>query len=418
MREMIGWRMRAGETSTQWDSGAVDDSASVTFDDDVAVDPAVARSLHVVVVGAGAFGGWTALHLLRAGARVTLLDSWGPGNGRSSSGGETRAIRGVYGGDHAYVAWTAKSLGMWRDFEADSGETFFRRAGVLWMVGGDERYVRASLTHLSACGLSFEELSATEAAARFPQINFDGVEWALLEHDAGFLYAGHACRVLRDRFVAEGGNYRQHDVRVGAWTGGALSHLTLSDGTTLSADQFVFACGPWLGGMFPDVIGDLIVPTRQEVYYMGTPAGDSRFNEGNIPVWIDFGETIYYGFPATSTRGFKIADDTRGPPLDPTNADRLPSAEAVRRAQRHLEYRFPALAGAPLIEARVCQYANTPDGHFIVDRHPSADNVWLVGGGSGHGFKLGPALGDFVARRVLTGRDTHPLLSLQRFERS
>ena len=119
MREMIGWRMRAGETSTQWDSGAADDSASVTFDDDVAVDPAVARSLHVVVVGAGAFGGWTALHLLRAGARVTLLDSWGPGNGRSSSGGETRAIRGVYGGDHAYVAWTAKSLGMWRDFEAD-----------------------------------------------------------------------------------------------------------------------------------------------------------------------------------------------------------------------------------------------------------------------------------------------------------
>ncbi len=403
---------------TQWNSGATGGTAPVVLDDDIGIDTAAARSLHVVVVGAGAFGGWSALQLLRAGAKVTLLDAWGPGNTRSSSGGETRALRRVYGGDSLYVPWTTKARQMWQTLESDTSETLYRQTPVLWMAGEDDRYLRASLPDLSAHGLPFDELAVDDAAHRFPQINFEGVAWVLLEHDAGMLYADHACRTVRDRFMAEGGTYAQRAVAVPQGVmAGRLAHLELSDGSTLSADKFVFACGPWLGELFPDVIGDLIVPTRQEVYYVGTPAGDTSFDENHLPVWIDFTDTMYYGFPATTSRGFKIADDTRGPPLDPTNANRAPDAESVQRAQRYLARRFPAMAGAPLIEARVCQYSNTPDGHFIIDRHPAADNVWIAGGGSGHGFKLGPVVGDLVTRLVVADRAAAPFFGLGRFEK-
>ena len=404
--------------STQWDSGIAGESAVVPLDHSGAIDPAPTRALHVAVIGAGVFGAWTALHLLRAGATVTLVDAWGPGNARSSSGGDTRAIRGVYGADGGYVAWMARSLQMWRAFEAECGETLFRRTGVLWMVGPDERYVRASLPHLSACGLSFDELGVRDAAVRFPQVNFEGVAWVLLEHDAGLLYARLACRAIRDRFVAEGGRYVRGAVRNGGDVAGStvLTRLTLSDGTTLPADRFVFACGPWLGELFPEAVGDLIAATRQEIHYFGTPAGDARFHERHLPVWIDLGEPVYYGFPMTSSHEFKIGDDTRGPPIDPSRADRSPDLEAVQRARTYLRFRFPALASAPLIDARVCQYANTPDGHFIIDRHPAADNVWLLGGGSGHGFKLGPVVGHIAARLVATVGLPDRCFSLQRFQ--
>jgi sarcosine oxidase len=405
---------------TQWDSRTTEPLTNVSFEYDAAIDPAAARSLRVVVVGAGAFGGWTALHLLRAGADVTLVDAWGPANARSSSGGVTRAIRGVYGSDGAYVAWTARALQMWRAFEAEEGSSIFRRTGVLWMVGDDDRYVRTSLPYLTECGLPFDELDVAAAAARFPQINFDGVEWALVEHEAGFLYAATACGMVRDRFVAEGGTYLQQAVRVGADVvqQRASAGVTFSDGTSLDADRVVFACGSWLADLFPGVMGNVIVSTRQEVYYMGTPAGDARFDEGRLPVWIDFDEPMYYGFPATSSGGFKIGDDTRGVKLDPTTADRSPTPEGVRRAQQYIERRFPALADAPMLEARVCQYANTPDGHFVIDRHPGRKDVWLVGGGSGHGFKLGPVVGEYVARCVVADGEVDPFFSLTRFAMS
>ena len=124
-----------------------------------------------------------------------------------------------------------------------------------------------------------------------------------------------------------------------------------------------------------------------------------------------------YGIPGNEWRGFKVADDARGPVFDPTAGERLPSPEALRSARDYLAFRFPALKDAPLLEARVCQYENSPDEHFIVDRHPRADNVWLVGGGSGHGFKHGPAVGELVAGLVLDGHAPDPQFRLDRFGR-
>jgi glycine/D-amino acid oxidase-like deaminating enzyme len=371
-------------------------------------------TLHVAVVGAGAFGGWTALHLRRAGHRVTLLDAWGAGNSRASSGGETRIIRGMYGGDPLYVELTLRSFALWWEHEQRCGRRLYHRLGALWMYAGDDRYARTTLPLLRAAGLDAVELAPADAARRWPQIDFTGVRSAFYEAEAGYLLARQGCETVREALVAEGGEYLVAHARPGHADAPGLRAVRLANGAALNADRFVFACGPWLGALFPDVIGRRITPTRQEVFFFGLPPGDRAYDEGDCPVWVDHGERFVYGIPGNERRGFKVADDTRGAPIDPTTEDRLPSAEGLARARELLRRRFPGLANAPLVESRVCQYEQSPDGDFILDRHPQLENVWVAGGGSGHGYKMGPAVGEHVARLVLGTAEPEPRFSLRR----
>ncbi|HVR44530.1 MAG TPA: FAD-dependent oxidoreductase [Thermoanaerobaculia bacterium] len=368
----------------------------------------------VVVVGAGAFGGWTALHLLRDGASVVLIDAWGAGNARSSSGGETRVIRAIYGPDRPYVEMVRRSYELWEQLDATQDERLYVETGSLWMHRGDDSYVRSSLPILEELGFPVEKLAVPAAARCWPQIEFDGIESVWLESRAGVLSASRACAAVRDAFVRSGGAFRVARATPGPIAGGSMTALMLDDGSRLEADLFVFACGPWLGRLFPDVLGERIRPTRQEVFYFGAPAGSDRYGPDRLPVWIDFGERIVYGLPDVHGRGVKIADDTRGEPFDPTSGDRTPTPAGIARARSALAERFPAMAKAPLLSAEVCQYENSPDGHLILDRHPEAGNVWLAGGGSGHGFKLSPAVGEMIARRIATGEPFPAMFRLDR----
>jgi glycine/D-amino acid oxidase-like deaminating enzyme len=126
------------------------------------------------------------------------------------------------------------------------------------------------------------------------------------------------------------------------------------------------------------------------------------------------GDRVVYGVPDDDRRGLKVADDSAGPEVNPSTVDRLPSPEGLARARAILRERFPSLSDAPLTEARVCQYEASSDGNFLVDRHPALENVWLVGGGSGHGFKMGPALGEHAAAVVLGAATTEPLFAYGR----
>ena len=191
----------------------------------------------------------------------------------------------------------------------------------------------------------------------------------------------------------------------------------LADGSKLTADGYVFACGPWLGKLFPETIGDLVRPTKQDVFFFETPPGDDRFSDARLPVWADHRDRFVYGIPAGDGRGFKIGDDTRGPEFDPTSGERTVSGETLEIIRQYLGFRFPAMKGAPLVETQVCQYEDTPDHHFIIDRHPQVENVWIVGGGSGHGFKHGPVIGEMVAELVMDGDCVDPIFRLGRFRR-
>ena len=366
------------------------------------------------MIGSGAFGGWTALHLLNLGAQVDLIDSWGPGNSRSSSGGETRVIRAIYGPDRVYVEMVKRAYELWEKLGASSAEPLYVETGALWLHRKDDAYVRSSVPILQELGFPVDKLTIDDAARRYPQIDFRGVHSVWFERRAGALSARRACEMVRDAFVKAGGNYRQARVKPGPITSGAMTELRLDDGSRVEADAYVFACGPWLGKLFPEVVGDRVRPTRQEVYYFGTPAGSQRYLPARLPIWIDFGERIFYGIPDVHGRGLKIADDTRGEPIDPTSANRTPSVQGIARARHLIAERFPELAHAPLVSAEVCQYENSPDGHLIIDRHPQAGNVWLVGGGSGHGFKLSPAVGEMTAQQILSGKDVPKLFRLER----
>lgn len=372
------------------------------------------KRLRVAVIGAGAFGGWTALHLARAGADVTVIDRWGPGNALSSSGGRSRVIRSIYGGDRIYSEMVKRAYELWDDMAASTGQKLYVETGALWMLEGDDAYVRAALPIVRELGFPVDELGADEAHRRYPQIDLTGVKSLWLERRAGALFARDACRVVEQAFEKAGGKYVKSTAKPGRIAGDAMKSVELADGTHLKADAYVFACGPWLGQLFPDEIGEWIRPTRQEVFYFAIPNDD--YLAGHLPIWIDFGQRIVYGIPGVDGRSFKVADDTRGATIDPTTMKRTSSAEGLDRARKFLAARFPALANAPLQSAEVCQYENSPDGHLILDRHPHASNVWLAGGGSGHGFKLSPAVGEMIAQQVIAGKETPHLFRLDRLK--
>jgi sarcosine oxidase len=370
---------------------------------------------HIVVVGAGGFGGWTALFLLRCGARVTLFDAWGAGNSRASSGGETRIIRGGYGPHQPYTQMTARALTLWREHEKRWSGKFLQETGVLWMAGRNDKFERGSLGELRAAGLSYEELTLRDLEKRWPQISFEGVRWGFYEPRAGYLTARTSCQAVIKGFVAEGGVFRQAWVVAEGMETDSAAQVQLLDGTRLQADQYVFACGPWLGQLFPTTIGDKICATKQDVFFFGTPRGNDLFEETKVPVWADHGEQFFYGIPGNQYRGFKVADDTRGAKFDPTSGERIVSPANASKVRDYLNFRFPGMKDAPIIETRVCQYENTPDNNFIIDRHPRAEHVWIVGGGSGHGFKHGPALGEMVARLVMKDEEANACFRLDRF---
>jgi len=357
----------------------------------------------VVVIGAGVFGAWTAWHLGRRGKRVLLVDAYGPANARASSAGESRIIRMGYGADELYTRWSQRSLVQWKDFFAATRQNLFHETGVLWLTGKEDARVRETVETLQRCGVSFEELSRAELEQRYPQIGLDGITRGLLEPRSGVLMARRAVAAVVEEAARGGVEYRVAQIAEPRGAG-ELNAVIASSGERIEAEAFVFACGAWLGKLFPKVLGSRIFLSRQEVFFFGVPAGDARFAPPALPTWL-FQEDEIYGMPDLESRGLKIAVDRHGERVDPDTQSRLVTTEGAEEARHFVEQRFPALRGAPIVETRVCQYENTWNGDFLIDRHPEIENVWLVGGGSGHGFKHGPAVGEYVAERMF-GRVT------------
>jgi monomeric sarcosine oxidase len=356
----------------------------------------------VVVIGAGVFGTWTAHHLVEAGATVTLVDAYGPGNSRSSSGDESRILRCGYGPDDIYSQLARRSRELWRELDARHapGLPLWHQCGVLWLAPAGDAYAAATLTTLQRGGYGIEALDGAGIRSRYPQFAADEGALSMLEPDGGAIMARRSVQALASELLHKGVTVERGKVSV-PLARGPMSAVRLADGSTRSADQFVFACGPWLPKVFPELLGDRITPTRQVVMYFGTAPGDDRFSATHLPAWIDLGAGMY-GIPDLEGRGLKVGIDTHGARFDPDHDERTIDRASIEQARAWLARRLPALAGAPLVESRVCQYENTITGDFLIDRHPDHDNVWIAGGGSGHGFKHGPAVGEYVTQLVTT----------------
>ena len=363
------------------------------------------------MVGAGVMGSWTALWLQRRGLDVLLLDLYGPGNSLSSSGDESRVIRAAHGPDDLYPRWVVRAWEQWRRLERDAGAPLLHEIGTLWLAHRDDGFEAVSLRTLASLGIRCERLEAAEIARRWPVMALDDVSFAAFEPRAGALIARRAVAAVAERLVREGGEVRIASAQLaanaerrearGAADPSATGALTSIDvgGVDEHADVFVFACGPWLPKLFPGPLGRMINVTRQDVLYVAPPPGDGRFLAGRMPVWVDY-DLAFYGIPSIESRGFKVAPDWPAGDADPDTLERRVADASIEATRSFLRRRFPALAAAPLAEGRVCQYESTADSHFVIDRHPGLHNVWIVGGGSGHGFKHGPVIGEYASALV------------------
>ena len=343
-----------------------------------------------MIVGAGTFGASLAWWLARAGEEVALVDQFEPGDRRATSGGETRLIRCSHGADPEYTAMARRARALWRELEAESGEELMLEHGVAWFARDDDGWDAASDRTLTAQGIPVERLDPAEAARLYPSFRGDDLAFVLLEPEAGVVRAQRAVQALARQAVAHGARL----LRARARPDGAAA--VLEDGTRLEGDAVVWACGGWLARLFPDHVP--LAVTRQELLFV-----DGGAAWRGVPAWVDYDRAMY-GTGDLDGLGVKAALDAEGPPLDPdAPLDDTPTTEPAVRA--YLRDRFPALEAAPLNEARACRYELSPDSHFVAGRTP--EGSWLLGGGSGHGFKHGPAMAELVAA-ALAGKTQLP----------
>jgi sarcosine oxidase len=365
------------------------------------------------VIGAGVFGAWTARQLNRTGASVVLLDAYGPANSRASSGGETRVIRMGYGPDDLYTRWAIRSLPAWRQLESETGVQIFHQTGVLWLSEDSDEYTAKMFDVLKQQNVACEQLTQGELGSRYPQLHFNQVSWAVLEPESGLLMARRSVQSLVDQLLREGVDYRHATVSP-LQLNEILRELKTVEGYRISAGTFIFACGPWLPKIFPELLSGRIFPSRQEIFFLGPPAGSNSFEPSRMPVWLYHQHPyIPYALPDIEGRGFKLAFDLHGEALDPDLDQRIVSEASILRLRSFVAKHIPSLTHAPILETRVCQYENTWNGDFLIDRHPKSENVWIVGGGSGHGFKHGPAVGEYVAGQVLGNAAGEPRFTLE-----
>ncbi len=350
----------------------------------------------VIVVGAGSFGASLAWLLAREGISVTLIDQFEPGDERTSSGGESRLYRCAHGTAADYTRLARRGQQLWRELEAATGEELLLERGVCWFAHREDGWEAASERVLQAEGIPVERLEVAAAARRFPSFAGDDLAFVVHEPEAGAIRARRAVRALVEAGQAEGVLLK----RARARPHGRAVELA-DTGARLEAGAVVWACGAWLRELFPGVV-DLRV-TRQELFFFD---GGPAWAEPSVPAWVDY-DFAAYGTSDLDGLGVKAAPDVEGPHIGADDALPPVSAEGEAAARGYLGRRFPALADAPLKSGRSCRYELTQDSCFIAAPHPVEEGVWILGGGSGHGFKHGPALAELVVA-ALQGTATLP----------
>jgi glycine/D-amino acid oxidase-like deaminating enzyme len=391
---------------------------------------------HVVILGAGVWGSFTALELRRRGHRVTMIDAYGPGNSRSTSGDETRGIRSSYGDRGAGLQWTKwahEAIARWTRFDAEHaksfGSRFFVKTGDVILREKDEPFLIKSREYWTAHGVPFEVIDGAEVRKRWPVINADDTTIALYEPGAGVARARASTQAAAALAQRAGAKLVIGRATLGPITNGQLDGLVMQDGTVIRGDVYVLCVGAWFRLLLPELMAPRTRVPIGHVCYFATPPGDDRFSAPNLPSWNIPGVTGWPSLPFDA-RGFRVrgavpppppAPGTEAPPppaplppdpnqQDPDKSSRVTNQTRIDGARRVLARRFPLLADAPLNETRACHYESSVNSDFIIDLLPETQNCWIAGLGQAEGFKFAPVVSDYIASRV-EGRVGDPALA-------
>ena len=341
------------------------------------------------MVGAGVFGASVARELARRNWDVHLVEQYAPGTVRSASGGDTRLLRVAHGASPWYSASARRARDLWLELEDDNRTQIYLQTGLAWFARHEHGFEGESRRVLDQLGEPYEWLGPNAAKSLFPSVATDDLHAVLFEPHAGVLRARRATQLLVE-------DARRRGVHVDA------AHVSPSDPPR--ADIVVWALGAWLPKTFPQIV-DVRV-SRRDVYFLGGTA-DWR----DAPGWVDY-DGGFYGTGEIDGLGVKVAPDFPSDEVDPDSLDRVASPEWLATARAYAARRFPDLAGAPVIGARVCQYDLTSDTHFVAGRHPEHESWILLGGGSGHSFKHGPAFAEYVVDVIEQKREFESFNSL------
>jgi sarcosine oxidase len=373
----------------------------------------------VIVVGLGAMGVATAMHLARGGASVIGIDRYAPPHALGSTHGDTRVTRVACAEGADYVPLARRSHELWRELERETGAAVFEQCGVL-MVGpgmglgsmhGAEDWVATTIDLARRFDVEHEALSGAEARRRFPMFGFDPASSAYFEPGGGFVRPEAAVAAQLEVAARSGAQLHTDEVVTDIRSADGRVEVE-TDAGTYTAGHVVLCVGSWLRDFLAgaDVASQFIVYRQVQHWFDVDPAWQGRVTtDDGCPVWLwSFGEgptDFFYGFPAIDgpEGGIKVASEQFA---IATTADavprEVPDDEAQAMYDRCLRDRLLAVTSKRLRSA-TCLYTVTPDSGFIVDRHPKLADVTIVSACSGHGFKHSAAIGEAVAQRVTTG---------------
>lgn len=369
-----------------------------------------------IVIGVGGMGSAAVYELAKRGQRVLGLERFDIPHAMGSSHGLTRIIRMAYMEDPAYVPLLRRAYELWHETEARAGEQLLHITGGVDASAPEDGVFKGSLLACETHHLPHQVYTAAELARRFPAFHLPDGMMANYQPDAGFLLS-ERCIVAHANLAMALGAVIHGREQVLDWEPLDDGVKVTTDRGVYTADKLVITAGAWANKLLTPLRDGLAVPERQVLAWL-QPQQPDLFRTGNLPVWIleDAGGT-YYGFPLWGIPGFKFGRmHHREEIVDPDTMDREchPEDEAVLRS--FAERYFPQATG-PTLSLKTCLFTNTPDEHFIVDRHPDHPQVVFGAGFSGHGFKFASVMGEALAELAVDGKTRHEIgfLRLDRF---
>jgi len=370
----------------------------------------------VIIIGLGAMGSSAADHLARRGVRVLGLEQHSIPHGLGSSHGYSRMIRQAYFEHPDYVPLILRAYENWFDLERRSGQELLTITSALYLGRAEGTLVGGALKAAKQHGLRHELLGLSEVRKRYPQFQVPDDYAGFVEPMAGFLRPERVIAAAAEQALRNGAELHGNEGALG-WDAEGGTVRVRTERATYEGARLIVTAGAWTDRILRDLGAPLKV-TRQTMGWFW-PRTPDAFELGRFPCWSveHDGGGIHYGFPMTAENpGFKIANHDQGEPTDPDRVDRSMRDEDEQDLRCAIERHIPAASG-PLLAGRVCLYTNSPDGNFIIDRHPKHRHVALACGFSGHGFKFSSVVGEILADLATAGATKLPtgFLGLSRF---